>query len=79
MKRNKVQIWKGFKILFIIMTIFVSLVVSLFIAFRIYITSMKDDIIDLNLRSLKSGASSKVYALNKSGKKWFLELIYLLF
>ena len=67
MKRNKNKIWRGIKILLIIMITFISFVISLFIAFRFYVTSIKDDIIDLNLKSLKSGASSKVYALNKLG------------
>ena len=67
MKRNKNKTWRGIKILLIIMTTFISLVISLFIAFRFYVTSIKDDLIDLNLKSLKSGASSKVYALNKLG------------
>ena len=67
MKRSKSKTWKGIKILLITLTVFMGIIFSVFICFRIYIVSIKDDLIDLNLKSLKSGSSSKIYALNKSG------------
>lgn len=36
--------------------------------FRLYIINMKDDLIDFNLSSLKSGSASQVYFLDKDGK-----------
>ena len=61
MKKRKIKLKSIINILLITFIIIVTLVLSLLIAFKFYMTSMKDDIIDLNLKSLKSGSSSKVY------------------
>lgn len=65
MKKRKIKLKSIINILLITFIIIVTLVLSLLIAFKFYMTSMKDDIIDLNLKSLKSGSSSKVYFLDK--------------
>ena len=64
MTKKKLKIKKGVGILIFVFVVFVSVILSLLIIFKFYMISMKDNIIDLNLKSLKSGISSKVYFLD---------------
>ncbi|MBR0183776.1 MAG: transglycosylase domain-containing protein [Clostridia bacterium] len=69
-KKNQknVKLIKGIKILlFMGIGIIVSFMMML-LGFKFFVLHMKDDLIDLNLSSLKNGEASTVYFLDKNGE-----------
>ncbi len=68
MAKKGMKIGKGIKILFLIFVGLILMFMILMISFKFFILSMKDDLMDLNLSSLKSGKASQVYYLDKNGE-----------
>ena len=69
-KKNQknVKLIKGIKILlFMGIGVIVSFMMML-LGFKFFVLQMKDDLIDLNLSSLKNGEASTVYFLDKNGE-----------
>lgn len=65
-KKNKLK--KGIKILFFMSISMIFLFMLILLGFKFFVLHMQDDLIDLNLSSLKNGESSYIYFLNKSGE-----------
>ena len=66
MKKNNIKVI--IKVIFFISLGIIFFFMLSLMAFRMYIISTKDDLMDLNLNSLRSGASSQVYFLDKNGE-----------
>lgn len=65
MMKDKIK--KGIRILFLIVLGISFMFMASLVAFKFFIVSTKDDLIDINLSSLKSGGS-QVYFLDKNGQ-----------
>ncbi|MCL2311591.1 MAG: transglycosylase domain-containing protein [Firmicutes bacterium] len=65
MKKSKLN--KALKILLSIFIMFAVIILILLVIFKIFISSMHDDMIDLNLKSAKNSLTSEVYALDSDG------------
>jgi penicillin-binding protein 1A len=58
---------KAVKILFFLLSFFAIVILILMLVFKLFVSTFKDDVIDLNLTAAKMKLTSRVYAMDKTG------------